>query len=565
MCSRHGTRPASGMSVSGDSMRCGIALDLGTSGFRCQAIDLGTHETLASSVTERHPIPGMNVIDHVNFAMKSGEATANRLMIEAVNNLLSSLHVDLGCVEVIAVCGNPFQLSLFQNIEIRDLAYAGKNMVRDLGVVSPERNGEVVKAGDLGIRGVPADTDVIIPPAVTHEIGADALAMMLMTDFLNQKEPCIVVDYGTNAEMALIYDGNIYTGSAAAGPALEGQQISQGMLAAPGALSAVEVEGDGWRCYVLDGSMAPVKGDLVDPLTGRVIEEGPMHGKAIGITGTGVVASLANGMAQGIIQIPKIDSPDGDLHLQDGIRITSGDVEEAGKAIGALRAGFLTLLDAAGIWVDDVRTAYMSGASGLYVDAYKAMQIGMVIPGATHIIQFGNTSISLARKIVLRELDLGTLRSFAKKLKATHCMFATSEFFKNLYSVEYSLWCSSMPFDQYNPMLEIYGIKPLPPVIPKERLTVDRHDVRDLPDTDGCVVSIVACGTVLGGVVEGCLACRKCVEECPENALSIIDRSGTMYAEIRSDRCAGTACRRCERVCPAKAMKTSGFVPIDRR
>lgn len=544
-------------------MRCGIALDLGTSGFRCQAIDLDTHETLASSVTERHPIPGMNVIDHVNFAMKSGEATANRLMIEAVNNLLSSLHVDLGCVDVIAVCGNPFQLSLFQNIEIRDLAYAGKNMVRDLGVVSPERNGDVVKAGDLGIQGVPADTDVIIPPAVTHEIGADALAMMLMTDFLNQKEPCIVVDYGTNAEMALIYDGNIYTGSAAAGPALEGQQISQGMLAAPGALSAVEVEGDGWRCYVLDESMAPVKGDLVDPLTGRVIEGGPMHGKAIGITGTGVVASLANGMAQGIIQVPRIDSPDGDIHLQDGIRITSNDVEEAGKAIGALRAGFLTLLDAAGIWVDDVRTAYMSGASGLYVDAYKAMQIGMVIPGATHIIQFGNTSISLARKIVLGELDLGTLRSFAKKLKATHCMFATSEFFKNLYSVEYSLWCSSMPFDQYNPMLEIYGIKPLPPVIPKEGLTVDRHDVRDLPDTEGCVVSIVACGTVLGGAVEGCLACRKCVEECPEKALSIIDRSGTMFAEIRSDRCAGTACRRCERVCPAKAMKTSGFVPIN--
>lgn len=552
-----------GTSVSGDSMRCGIALDLGTSGFRCQAIDLDTHETLASSVTERHPIPGMNVIDHVNFAMKSGEATANRLMIEAVNNLLSSLHIDLGCVEVMAVCGNPFQLSLFQNIEIRDLAYAGKNMVRDLGVISPERNGDMVKAGELGIHGVPADTDVMIPPAVTHEIGADALAMMLMTDFLNQREPCIVVDYGTNAEMALIYDGNIYTGSAAAGPALEGQQISQGMLAAPGALSAVEVEGDGWRCYVLDESMTPVEGDLVDPLTGRVIEEGPMHGKAIGITGTGVVASLANGMAQGIIQVPKIDSPDGDLHLQDGICITSGDVEEAGKAIGALRAGFLTLLDAAGIWVDDVRTAYMSGASGLYVDAYKAMQIGMVIPGATHIVQFGNTSILMARKIVLGELDLETLRSFAKKLKATHCMFATSEFFKNLYSVEYSLWCSSMPFDQYNPMLEIYGIKPLPSVIQREMLSVDRHDVRDLPDTEGCAVSIVACGTILGGVVEGCLACGKCMNECPEGALSIIEMSGRMFARIRSDRCAGTACRRCERVCPAKVMKTSAFTPVD--
>ena len=229
-------------------MRYGIALDIGTSGFRCQAIDLDTRATLASAVTERHPIPGMNVIDHVNFAMKAGEDIANGLMISAINNLFASLNVDLSKVEIIAVCGNPFQLSLFQNIEIRDLAYAGKNMLESLGVVSPPRDGDIIAAGPLGIKGVPADAKVIIPPAVTHEIGADALAMMLTTEILDQTEPCIVVDYGTNAEMALVYNGNIYTGSAAAGPALEGQQIKRGMLAAPGALSAVEIEGDGWRC-----------------------------------------------------------------------------------------------------------------------------------------------------------------------------------------------------------------------------------------------------------------------------------------------------------------------------
>lgn len=540
-------------------MKCGIALDLGTSGFRCQAIDLDTHATLASAVTERHPIPGMNVIDHVNFAMKSGEDTANSLMIEAVNNLFSALNIDLGCVETIAVCGNPFQLSLFQNIEIRDLAYAGKNMIKDLGIVSPDRNGDIVPAGSLGIVGVPYDAKVIIPPAVTHEIGADALAMMLMTGILDQKEPCIVVDYGTNAEMALVYGGNIYTGSAAAGPALEGQQIGRGMLAAPGALSAVEIEDNGWRCYVLDGSMAPVRGDLVDPITGNVLEEGPMHGKAVGITGTGVVAALSDGIECGIITMPRICTPDGMLHLQDGICISSADVEEAGKAIGALRAGFLTLLDAAGIWVDDVRKAYMSGASGLYVDAIKAMRLGMVIPGAERIVQFGNTSISLARKVVLGETPLEELKEFANKLKATHCMFATSDFFKNIYSVEYSLWCSSMPADQYNPMLEIYGIKPLPPVTPADRVSVERHDRRDLPDTEGCTVMIVGCGTVLSGTVEGCIGCGKCEDECPEDALSIIQTDGLFEANIMSDRCAGTACRRCERTCPEKVLRTSSM------
>ena len=100
-------------------MRYGIALDLGTSGFRCQAIDIDSKKTVATAVTERHPIPGMNVIDHVNFAMKAGEDVANGLMIGAINNLFKELNIDLPSVEVIAVCGNPFQLSLFQNIEIR--------------------------------------------------------------------------------------------------------------------------------------------------------------------------------------------------------------------------------------------------------------------------------------------------------------------------------------------------------------------------------------------------------------------------------------------------------------
>lgn len=537
-------------------MRYGIALDLGTSGFRCQAVDLDTGETVATAITERHPIPGMNVIDHVNFAMKAGEDVANGLMIETINNLFAEFGIDLSCVEKIGVCGNPFQLSLFQNIEIRDLAYAGKNMLKDLGVVSPPRNGDIVSAESLGLKGMP-EAEVIIPPAVRHEIGADAIAMMMETDILDVKEPCIVVDYGTNAEMALVVNGKIYSGSAAAGPALEGQQIQRGMLAAPGALSEIEITDDGWKCYVLDDTLAPVEGDVIDPLTGKVIAEGQMHGKAVGITGTGVIAALANGMRAGIIVPPKINTPTGTLILQDGIEITSNDVDEAGKAIGALRAGFLTLMDAAGLWVDDVRTAYMSGASGLYVDARKAMDVGMVTPGAKKIIQFGNTSIGLARKIVHGQVDLDSLREFAKQLRADHVMFATSDVFKNLYSVEYSVWCTGMPMSMYNDMLDMYSLKHIPDVISSADTEVTRLAKRDLPDTEKCKVKMIKSGTILSGIVEGCIGCKKCVKECPEKALAILPEGVSGHrARIESDRCAGTACRRCERICPEKVLRT---------
>ncbi|WII07245.1 methylamine methyltransferase corrinoid protein reductive activase [Methanomassiliicoccales archaeon LGM-RCC1] len=542
-------------------MRYGIALDLGTSGFRCQAVELDSKKTVATAITERHPIPGMNVIDHVNYAIEVGEDLANGLMVTAVNNLFKELAIDLSKVETVAVCGNPFQLSLFQNIEIRDLAYAGKNKIEALGIVSPDRGGAIIDASSIGLIGMP-NAKVIIPPAVTHEIGADAMAMMMMTDVLEVNEPCLVVDYGTNAEMALVVNGNIYTGSAAAGPALEGQQIERGMLAAPGALSEVIITDKGWRCIVLDDTIAPQEGDLIDPKTGKVLEEGPMHGKAVGITGTGVIAALANGMKTGLIQSSKIMTEDGFLTLQDGIKISSADVEEAGKAIGALRCGFLTLMDAAGLWVDDVKKAYMSGASGLYVDPIKAMEVGMVTPGATDITQFGNTSIGMARKIIFGEITMDELKAFAKKLLAQHVMFATSDIFKNIYSIEYSFWCGGMPFSEYNNMLGMYGIKPLPKLPDPETVAHRRLAVRDLPDTEDCKVHIITAGTVTTGKLDGCIDCHKCMKECPEKALTIVTKNGEQWAEVKTDKCGGTACRRCERVCPKTCLNTLKLRPV---
>lgn len=525
----------------------GIALDLGTSGFRAQAIELDTGKVISTAITTRHPLPGANVIDHVNFAMDVGAETANALILDAVNRLFSLLRIDLSQVSIVGACGNPFQMSLFQNIEIRDLAYAGKHMLEALGVKPPKRDGDVVDAPSIGLEGMPR-ASVIIPPAVSHEIGADALAMLLMTGALEQDEPCLVIDYGTNAEMALIVDGKVHSGSAAAGPALEGQQIERGMLAAPGTISDVNISEDGWENWVLDGDYRPRRGDTIDPRTGSVVSEGECHGRAKGITGTGVVAALYCGMTDDMVKMPAITTDDHSIHLQDGVYITEEDVAEAGKAIGALRAGYLTLMREAGLWIEDVPISFMSGASGLYVDARKAQRIGMVSPGSSRIIQFGNTSLALAKELTTGKISLDDMRSFAKQLRASHCMFATSEDFKNIYSIELSLWTYGMPMSAYNDMLDIYSIPHLPSE-PVEAL-VERKVSRDIPDLGEKGMAVLHDpGMILTAELEGCIECLKCVNGCPECALRI-ESGSPPRAIIRSDLCIGTACKRCELVCP---------------
>ena len=533
----------------------GIALDIGTSGLRCQAIDMDTGETIATSITQRHPIPGMNVVDHVHFAIDSGRDVANKLLVKCANDLFKSLGIDLSKVRRVGVCGNTFQMSLFQNIEILDLAYAGENMLQKLGVQKIERNGAVVRASDIGLEGMP-DAEVIIPPAVRHEIGADAIAMLLITGVVDSKEPCIIVDYGTNAEMALICgDGRIYTGSAAAGPAMEGQQIERGMLAAPGAISDIRITDDGWECTVLDEKMIPRRGDVVDPRTGNVVKRSNI--RAVGITGTGTISAIDCGIKSGVLKVPNIDSGDEKIHLQDGVCLKVKDIQEAGKAIGAMRAGFLTLLSAAGMWVEDVELAYMSGASGLYVDAKKAVDIGMVVPGARRIVQFGNTSIEMARRLALGTVTLDELRIFAERLRAEHCMFATMSTFTDLYSIEYSIWMNGMPTDRYNEMLEMYGYSPLN--IFEGELDITRKSMTDLPDADKVPVKVIETGTFLKGAIKDCIGCQQCVRRCPEKALNI-DWEGTeRVGLVRTDLCGGTACRKCEAACPNRVLHLDGF------
>lgn len=553
--------------------KLGIALDLGTSGFRGHAIDLDQGGViLSTAVTTRHPLPGANVIDHLHFALEVGIEGAHAVMVQAANQVMDHLKIDKNDVVRLAICGNPIQLSLFQGIEFRDLAYAGKRKLESLGVVAPKRDAQLLKAKEISGLDLPEDADVLIPPAVQHEIGADALAMMIQTGMLEKDETAIVTDYGTNAEMALMHKGIVYTGSTAAGPALEGQQIEDGLLALPGAISDVDFEQDetinssvGFKrvaqegqpllgrlkTLILDEEMTALPGDTVDPVTGAVLEKGTL--RAVGITGTGVVALLSQGKKAHLINIPKINTTDMEIHLPDDIKFTEKDLLEAGKAIGSVRAGHITLCQEAGIEVDDIETAYMSGASGTYVDALKAQEIGMIPADVKTIYQVGNTSLAMAADMVRDESKLWHMKQVADELRQHHCMFAESKVFEKVYILEISHWTEGMPLKQYQKFLKKYGLPALKEVtsIPQVIKTVER----DIPDLGAMgLVIIPDIGQRKTIFFDGCLGDEVCVQECPENALEMLEQDGDFGITINLALCDGVACRRCERACSEKCF-----------
>jgi methylamine methyltransferase corrinoid protein reductive activase len=537
--------------------RLAIAMDLGTSGFRAQALDLASSQVVSTAITTRHPLPGTNVIDHLHFALELSVKTARDLILKAINQLLQRLRISLGDVARLAVCGNPTQLSLFQGTEIRDLAYAGSRKLQAMGITAPERMAVIRCADQFPGLSLPDNCDIIIPPAVHDEVGADALALIIQSGLLGCNETAIAIDYGTNAEMALLHQGRVYTGSAAAGPALEGQHINCGTLARPGAISDLEPDGRYHRLRVLDEQMLPATGSLIDLglATDPIVNAGP---EAKAITGTGVIAALDQALANGAIVLPNIRTADRQLHFGRDIFLTEADLSEAGKAIGAIRAGYVTLGLKAGITPAEISAAYLAGASGTYVDAHKSWRLGLIPPCAERVIQVGNTSLAMARELALAPARLDEMADLAMTLRRTHTMFAKSDSFSRLFLLELSHWTEGMPLTIHRALLQRFDLPDLPPAQKAPRVihTMQR-DIGD-PGRLG-LATLESVGRVAALQFEGCLACLSCMEVCPAGALSIDSTTDPATISLTHARCNGVACRRCEPGCEPKVFHLLDF------
>lgn len=524
-----------------------IAIDIGTSGIRAQSYNLTTNKTISTAITLRHPLPGANVIDHLHFALKIGRETAHDILIKTINQIINNLDIDLEKVNRLAVCGNPIQLSLFNNIEIRDLAFWGENALKEKNIIPPSRTFKIVKPKIIGLN-INKNANIYIPPAIKHEIGADALAMIHESNALEKDEYSLIIDFGTNAEMALIVNGKIYTASAAAGPAIEGQTINKGKLASPGVICDIDKEGIYWRMKILNEDLIIEKGDLINPINGEIIEKTNI--KAKGITGTGAIAAFSLGLDDKLIENGKIKNT---LYLQDDVYLKQKDISNIGKALGAFRAGQLTLSESADILIDEIENVYMAGASGFYVDAKKSSNIGQIPPGPMHVYQIGNTSLTLAKDIVLNPKLLNTLQDLADNIENNHIMLATSEIFEKIYSLELSIYNQGMPFWMYNQWLQKYGIQEIPNI--KTQPKIIKLCQRDIGDLGKNNLKTIDIANTLTTKFNNCIYCMKCVKNCPENALT---SNGSEF-NLRTDLCLGFGCLNCVQNCEENVFNYEKF------
>jgi uncharacterized 2Fe-2S/4Fe-4S cluster protein (DUF4445 family) len=223
-------------------------------------------------------------------------------------------------------------------------------------------------------------------------VGGDLLAVLHALD--NPGPGSLVVDVGTNAEMALFDGARWLATSVAAGPAFEGGNLSCGMPAQPGAVRGVCVEDERFSLDVIPVSRA-----------------GAGRASAKGMCGSGVVEALAAALEHGLVRadgtIADPDQVDTNLARYIGsefgalkdpqtgmnneqayvrvyrdahvdLRLTQEDIRQLQLAKGAVYAGAECLMQRAGLEPTALQRVYLTGALGGAIPAQVLNKIALL-------------------------------------------------------------------------------------------------------------------------------------------------------------------------------------------
>lgn len=356
-----------------------VAVDIGTTTLAaclCGCTNGKVHETYTVTAVNRGRDYGADVLSRMEASVGGRRTRLQELLQEDVREMIRQLcaHSSVSVQEIhrIVIAANMTMVHLLMGYSCETLGRAPFVPV----------NAGLIRADALRILG---DTQLICPveilPAVCAFIGGDIVSGMLSLGMDRGQESALLLDVGTNGEMALRHDGSIYVTSAAAGPAFEGGGISCGCPSVPGAICGVHLEGSG----------QPVL---------RTIADAP----PAGICGSGVLELVSELLTHGLIDetglyVSGDDREKGYALAKNGngdqICFTQGDIRAFQLAKSAIRAGVEALLSAAGITAADVSQVYLAGGFGVRMDEQAAVRTGLLPEQFTGRIRaVGNTSLA---------------------------------------------------------------------------------------------------------------------------------------------------------------------------
>lgn len=373
ICTEHAETKTSCAQVEDDSYY--IAIDLGTTTLALSLFGVGSQRVVKTHTrVNRQRSYGSDVVSRIKASNEGKRDLLKDLireeLYEGINALIIDAGISLKQISRIAIAGNTTMGHLLMGYPCETLG---------VSPFHPYRIDEIeVAFGELFSEQI--IVPVVLLPGISTFVGGDIVAGLYYCGFHEAEKPCLLIDIGTNGEMAIGNKNELLVTSTAAGPAFEGGNITCGVGSVPGAISQVT-------------------------LTGESVSYQTIGGKPpIGICGTGVV-EIVSELYQtgrmddtGLLMEPYFEQgfPIADLYF------TQKDVREFQLAKAAIRAGIETLVRRYGITYAQLDKVYLAGGFGFRMDISKAILIGLLPEELKDKIEVvGNSSLAGAMQYLV--------------------------------------------------------------------------------------------------------------------------------------------------------------------
>ncbi len=383
----------------------GVAFDLGTTTVAGALIDLVDGSVFAAaSIVNGQVAAGADVISRAAYARSrpGGALELQGMAVDTMNRLVARLGVAAGVspgsVYECVVAGNSIMLHLLLGVDPYPLSVAPFATVFDeaLDVAAADLRVDTAATDRRGPQlAIHPQARLQSFPMIGAYAGGDTVAGLHATDLVRGDRPRLLIDLGTNTEVALGWYGRVVVASAPAGPAFEGGGVRCGMPAVEGAIARVKFGPEIELEVIGDGAPKGVCGSgLVDVVAGL---------RRAGLLDRSGRLGSADQLARSPLadRLEEIDGARA-FRLADGIYIGQRDIRELQSAIAAVAAAIRIVLGHEKVEPHELADVYLAGSFGAALDPPSARSLGLVPPVPENVVRsIGNAAIEGAKAALL--------------------------------------------------------------------------------------------------------------------------------------------------------------------
>ena len=359
------------------------AADIGTTTLAVSLVDLRTGERLArTGAANPQREFGADVVKRlevaVRFPAKREEMT--RLVRQALERLVGELLHAAGRgweeLQRVAFVGNPTMEHFLLGLPVDSLAFPPHRPLFTGG-----------KETDTATLGWDVRVPATVFPLPGGFVGGDLLAFVYGCGEKGGRR--LFLDLGTNGEIALDANGEVFATSAAAGPAYEGGNLACGMVALDGAICRVTIAGERVALTTVGGGRPRgICGSGVFDAVAAMLAAGVLDRSGRIVGAAEVPSNLAN-------RLVEVEGERAFVLYRDAagaVFITQDDIRQIQLANAAVRSGIEVLCQRAGITPAELDEVVVTGSFGaeLFPPSLKSHGIiGEEMVGITRFVREG--------------------------------------------------------------------------------------------------------------------------------------------------------------------------------